>query len=449
MISKQRFLLIAFRKFLTKINQIGLQATISLIIKKLSPIVEMPPEIVVAESQPVSIEAIQNNLSDTHQIILEGLKHRSNSILLNNRAFNNKSVDIHNLSFTWLVPFFSKGSGGHKNLFRFVKGLENLGCKCTIYIVKEFEIGLTPEEIKEKICDYFENIDAEVKIYKPGAEYEKADVLVCTSWITAYAGLTFDANLKVYFVQDYEPLFFSAGSYWYLAENTYYFNYYHITLGPWLTHLLRQKYGVKADYYDIVVDKDLYIPQTTISNEKIKSICNNKSFKVCFYGRSVTPRRCFELVLMALYLFSKKATDITIIAYGWNELPPVPFKCYNLGMLTTNELSELYSLCDVCIAPSASNLSLVAREVMACGCVLMDLDVENTSYDLLHLENSYLVKQDPQSMCDGLMHLYNDRNLLSNLKNSSLKYISKLNNWNYQVNSLYSLIKQQLQNNAS
>ncbi|MBC1278337.1 glycosyltransferase, partial [Nostoc sp. UCD121] len=431
------------KKLLKKVKEIGLISTLSLIFYKLLAKSSFP--FIDNEEKSSLTQLPITPLPISYKIILEGLSYKHKKRFSTYQSQKLINLDNQYFEFIWLVPFFSKGSGGHKNLFRFIKGLENLGAKCTVYIVGEYDLGLTSEEIKQQIGEYFETINADVKIYHPGSVYEKASVVVCTSWITAYAALTFDADINVYFVQDYEPSFYSLGSYWHLAESTYRFEYYHITLGSWLTHLLRQKYGVDADYYDILVDKNIYYPRQIIKNQAIKSIGDEDNFKVCFYGRSVTPRRCFELVGMALHLFAEEAKDINLISYGWNDMPPVSFPCFNLGMLSPEDLAELYSVCDVCIAPSATNLSLVAREVMACECVLMDIDVENTSYDLKHLENSYLVKPDPQSIANGLLNLYNDRQLLEKIKATSLQSALNLPTWQSQVDKFYNLIIKQSQ----
>ncbi len=337
-------LLIGINKFSSKVKQVGLKTTVSLAVQKFYKVVGN--EQIISEQENKCEPVVQQNLPETYQIITQALKYNSDS------ADNQLAPQKHTMSFTWLVPFFSKGSGGHKNLFRFIKYLESFGCKCTIYIVKEFEIGLTSKEIHEKICDYFEDLKAEVILYLPTETY-KADILVCTAWITAYAALKFSANLKIYFVQDYEPLFYSKGSYWYLADNTYKFGYYHITLGSWLTKFLREKHGVDADNYDIRVENQLYFPRKKITNKDIQSLCNNDNLTICFYGRSVTPRRCFELVVMALYLFSEKVDNVNIITYGWNEIPALPFKCHNLGTLPSEDLAETifslrYLYCSIC-----------------------------------------------------------------------------------------------------
>ncbi|AFZ03542.1 glycosyltransferase [Calothrix sp. PCC 6303] len=427
-------------KTFNKIQTIGLRLTISRIFYKIALFLATPNK----ENETSIKQTKQGKIPEFEQIIINSLEYHNQKTIQKSTDFSKNICKPSALEFIWLIPYFSKGSGGHKNLFRFVKFIELFGCKCTIYIVGDYDRLISPEQIQKQICEYFEPINAEVKIYNPTTHGTKTNILVSTSWITAYAALTIDADLKTYFVQDYEPLFYSLGSYYYLAQNTYSFGYYHITLGQWLTNLLQTKHQVAADFYHIVVEKDIYYPRNQINNQAIRELTNNHSFKIAFYGRSVTPRRCFELVSIALHLFSQKAENITLISYGWNDIPTVPFKCYNVGMLSVESLAELYSVCDVCIAPSSTNLSLVAHEVMACGSILMDLEVENTSYDLVHLENSYLVEPNPQSMCDALLELYNHPELRQSLKAKSLEYIDRLADWNEQGNVFHQLINQKL-----
>jgi O-antigen biosynthesis protein len=420
----------AYLKIINKINEVGFYSALSLALFKLS--------LVVSNFESRSKNQPKNQLYDfinnSALIINEGLKNRQkNSEAPIQENLLLPSLYNHNYEFSWIVPAFSKGSGGHKNLFRFIKILESFGYKCTIYFVSDTQVSLKPSQIKSQIIEYFENVEAEVIIFDPIGESIRSNILVSTNWLSAYAACKFEADLKVYFVQDYESFFFSHGSYYYLAQLTYQFGFYHITLGKWLATYLRDQHKVKADYFDLVVDKSIYYPRSIIKNQKILNLSQESGFKVCFYGRSITPRRCYEIIIMALSIFAAKVDDVTIISYGQDGLSFLPFKHVNLGILSVDELSELYTICDVCISPSATNLSLVAHETMACGCILMDLNVENTVKTLIHLQNSYLVEADPLSMAEGLLYLYNDPELVEQLKAKSLSYISQLKDWDFQV----------------
>jgi O-antigen biosynthesis protein len=427
------------RQVVLKIREKGGRKTLSIVLRKGADY--------LTRSTPIN--SPQNNLTSSisslpldYEIILTGLSHEQS---LSQQISLRQSNPNECLHFVWIVPFFFRGSGGHKNLFRFVKGLEALGHKNTVYIVQDPGSELGCQEIHNLIQEYFELIDAEVKIFNPKqVEAESADIVVATSWITAYAALMFTARLKLYFVQDYEPLFFSSGSYWHLAKNTYHFGFYHLTLGPWLTDVLRKQHQVEADFYDIVLDKSLYYPREQITNPTIDQLSQKDGLKICFYGRSSTPRRCFEIVVMALYLLTQKEQDLTIICYGCDEIPLLPFECINLGVLEVEDLAELYSISDICIAPSSTNLALVAHEVMACGSILMDLETENTALNLTHLLNSYLVQPDPQAMCDGLLDLCHNPQLRTEIKQNSLIHSQQLKSWEQQIKTFEQLVRSRL-----
>ena len=427
-----------------RLRAIGLRATLSLTLKKLAALTASGSSLTNSPEALLPSSALANGLHGEYEIIVEALKCQARQSASETLNLGRANRDLAGLSFTWLVPFFAKGAGGHKNIFRFIRGLEARGCLCKIYIVGEYDRSLYPKDIRRQIREYFELIEAEVQIYDPQVKQLEADILVSTAWITAYAGITFKANLKLYFVQDYEPLFYQTGSYWYLARNTYSFNYYPITLGPWLTGFLKQKHNLEADYYDIVIEKEVYYPRTEISDIRIQALQQDKNFKVCFYARDFSPRRCFEIAVMALHLLAKEVEELTIVTYGLGNLPPLPFPHVNLGTLEVDELAELYSVCDVCVAPSATNLSLVAHEVMACKCVLIDLEVENTEFNLIHLTNSYLVKPDPWSMFMGLLELCRDPILVNELKLRSLEYAQNLLDWDEQISRFCELVEAKL-----
>lgn len=450
------------RRFFFELREKGWKTTLILVLKKVSAFLERSSvtstSISIRQNKTSFLKASHNTsfveLPCSYEIILAGLQCLHD----NHSSFNSREKDKKSerclkanpkscMHFTWLIPFFSKGAGGHKNLFRFVKGLEDLGHSCTIYMVYESDIGLSNLKVRELIREYFEQIQAEVKTFNPKETHNlRSDVVIATAWITAYAALTFDADLYLYFVQDYEPLFNACGSYWHLANNTYMFGFHHITLGPWLASLLKQEHKVSADHYQIVVDQSLYYPKREIIHPVIRELSQEAGVKICFYGRSVTPRRCFEIVVMALYLLTQRVKGLKIACYGWDDIPGLPFEFINLGKLEVEDLADLYSTFDICIAPSATNLALVAHEVMACGCVLMDLDLSNTGFNLEHMVNSYLVKPDPKSMCDGLIELCTKPDLLTELKKKSIEYVQSLETWEQQVKTFESLVKSHLEN---
>jgi hypothetical protein len=53
----------------------------------------------------------------------------------NNSWLRKVEADLNKKSINWFIPPVGKGSGGHLNIFRFIRNLENLGYQNRIIIV--------------------------------------------------------------------------------------------------------------------------------------------------------------------------------------------------------------------------------------------------------------------------------------------------------------------------
>jgi glycosyltransferase involved in cell wall biosynthesis len=98
-----------------------------------------------------------------------------------------------------------------------------------------------------------------------------------------------------------------------------------------------------------------------------------------FYARPGTPRRGFELGMMALDLFARQHPEVEIHLVGqpifWHR-PSFPFVDH--GFLPPTELAALYRRCSAALVLSLTNLSLLPAELLACGCTPVMNDAENT-----------------------------------------------------------------------
>ena len=99
-------------------------------------------------------------------------------------------------------------------------------------------------------------------------EIHETDVLFCTHWSTADIALKFKKQAKqiMYFVQDFEPFFYQMGPEYIMAEKSYQLGLYHITSFPWLPHLIKKRYGGKADYYLPPIDCTIYKKNSRLNN---------------------------------------------------------------------------------------------------------------------------------------------------------------------------------------
>jgi O-antigen biosynthesis protein len=258
-----------------------------------------------------------------------------------------------------------RSGGGHQNIYRFIKYLEEAGHTCRVYLYSTSDFA-TVEELRDGMKKSYPETNASMEwLDGPMAE---ADVVFATGWETAYAVFNDPGKaLKFYFVQDFEPYFYPIGSEYILAENTYRFNFFGITAGKWLSQKLSEDYGMECDYYDFGADKTLYTHQNHQSRKEI-----------FFYARPVTARRGFELGIMALELFHQAHPEYVINLAGWDVSDyQIPFPHKNLKTLHLDELSDLYNRCAASLVISLTNMSLLPLELLACGAIPVVSDGEN------------------------------------------------------------------------
>lgn len=316
------------------------------------------------------------------------------------------------LTLNWVIPEMGAGSGGHINIFRFVRNLNEMGFSNRIYLINP--INLTTDKMaRDFLKDYFDFDYPDIEVHTDVSTMRYAHATIATSWQTAYYVRDFNNTIsKFYFVQDFEPYFFAMGSEYVFAENTYKFGFRGITAGDWLKDKLRDEYGMKTDSFSFSYDRDLYKP--------IQKRDNNK--RVFFYARPVTPRRDFELGLLALEKLSKLIPDVEIVFAGWDVSGyKISFKHGNFGIVKLEELADLYAQCDMCLVLSNTNLSLLPLEVMASNSVPVCSKGDNSSW-LVNEDNSIMVDFDPDEIADTLAYYFNNPDKLAEKRKKGLEF---------------------------
>lgn len=268
---------------------------------------------------------------------------------------------------SWVIPPMGPISGGHITIFRTISSLEKRGYICRVYVYDPLQTT-TQEEINHNLTN-FTPINAEV-LYGQ-AEIEPCDALFATNWHTAYPVYNSNATPnKFYYIQDFEPMFDPSGSYSTFAENTYKFGFHGITLGAWMKSKLEKEYDMTVDNFDLRVNKEEY---------HLKNKGERK--KICFYARPVTPRRGFEIGILALEVFHKEHPEYEINLVGWDvsRFDDIGFEYVNHGIMDDmSKLNDLYNECVVGLVLSFTNMSLLPIEMMAAGCIPVVNDAEHT-----------------------------------------------------------------------
>lgn len=326
-----------------------------------------------------------------------------------------------NKAINWVIPDFGIGSGGHLNIFRVVKKLEEKGFVCRINIDGPSHFS-SAGEARTCIREHFFPVDAEVGIGRKALR--PAAATFATGWTTAYTVRDFEGSgKKYYFVQDFEPFFYAPGSDYIFAEETYKFGFKGITAGNWLAEKLASEYKMETMPFRFSYDRELYKPHKRQ---------NPKKKRVFFYARPVTPRRAFELGLLTLARVHQKDPNIEFVLAGWDLSGyKIPFPFTHAGVLSVSELPDLYSQCDIALVLSFTNLSLLPLEVMACNCAVVSNKGKNVEW-LLNEDVIKFSDPTPDALSDAVITLFEDERELNKLKKNGLGF-ARSTDWNNEV----------------
>ena len=296
------------------------------------------------------------------------------------------------LRLAWVIPPWRVGSGGHAAIFQLLRGLEELGHSCAVYVFDPFHSDDRPAHVlREEIRKHFVPLDAEVFLGLD--DFDSADVAIATNWWTAYPVRDLPrCKEKVYLVQDHESEFYptSVESLW--AEQTYAMGYRCLAYTPWLAGVLRERYGLEVAQFDMGTDLETYASTGSVKREP---------GLIAVYARGETSRRAVELAIAGLATLFERRLDQRVVLFGSNFPPKVPFPCENVGIVPPEELAALYRRASIGLVFSMTNLSLVDQEMMAAGLPVVELDVENVSTSLGTLRRACAPGEADTGRCGG------------------------------------------------
>jgi glycosyltransferase involved in cell wall biosynthesis len=340
--------------------------------------------------------------------------------------------DIPSGTVNWVIPDFGVGSGGHLNIFRFVRALETAGFSCTIVIDGRSQFA-SGADAREQIQRHFVPLEAHVVLgveNMPAAEYTFA-----TSWHTAYPVRAFARTRhRCYFVQDFEPYFYAHGSEYVFAENTYKWDLIGITAGTWLAKKLHEDYGMRTFPFGFSFDKRLYV-----DGGQSRSV--DDPLRVFFYARPPTSRRAFELGILVLAEVATRHPEVEIVMAGWDLSGyEIPFRFHDAGILKLDDLPALFRSCDVALVLSYTNVSLLPLELMACGCVVVSNDGPFVEW-LLNDEIAKLVRSDVIEMAKAIGDLLDNPNERDRLRKAGLEFCQR-SDWDREGRLVSEYLKQ-------
>jgi glycosyltransferase involved in cell wall biosynthesis len=398
----------------------------------------------------------RRNLADTDPELTEsdalgitGLFDATDEALARNRKLlaDYAGAERHEIgSIQWFLPFFHHAYfGGVYTILRFADHLRREhGVESRFHI---YDARGVAKEIAPKIAAAFPSL-ADAHVTSPGGrdhvaveDLPPADAAIATLWTSVYALLRYPhASARFYFLQDYEPQFYAAGSAYALAEETYRLGIPGIVNTPGLADVYRS-YGNPAVAFVPAVDLHRYHPPA-------QPRPNDGPVRVFFYARPTSQRNAFGLGLAALARVKERygeRVDIVCAGEVWNPgAYGVADRIRNLGVLKSlDEVADLYRSCDVGLAlMMTKHPSYQPFEFMACGTATVSNHNPHTSWFLRDEQNCLLSPALPTQIAERIGRLVEDRDLRERIAKTAYAEIERVR-WDEQIERVWRTLTKQ------
>ncbi len=302
----------------------------------------------------------------------------------------------------WFVPEFqSPFYGGIHTVFRLADHLATRHGVQSRFMVMTGPVDHDKRWYRSGITAAFPSLAESPIVYHDSFAFDPndvppADAAVATMWTTAYfAARTPGQARRFYLIQDFEPMFYPAGTLYALAEHSYRLGLYGLCNTGHLADLYRDRYGGAADHFWPAVDGSVFHPRGRIEPDPDRPVT------VFIYARPGHLRNCWELAARAVRLVKDElADDVRIVTAGsWTFPEHMDALITHVGQLDYRETGPLYRTCDIGVALTTSeHPSYLPLELMASGAAVVSF--ENPAGDWL-LRHDHNCMQSPQT-ADGL-----------------------------------------------
>lgn len=346
-------------------------------------------------------------------------------------------------SALWFVPYFDHITyGGIYTIFRFVADLAKRGVATTVVIYDKKYLDV--KETRREMVEHFPELAGvdliALDMERHGVnDLPASDIAFATIWMSAYLLLKYNkARRKYYFIQDYEPLFYQAGSMYALAESTYRFGFAGVVNTPGLLRAVNQRHGMEGISFTPAVDRRYYYQAARPANERLR---------IFFYARPNNPRNAFELGILTIRLLLERYGDkIEIVTAGadWNEAEyGLDGVISNRGLLgSLREVGDLYRGCDVgFVFMLSKHPSYQPFEFMACGLAAVTNRNEDNGWLFEDWKNCVLSEPSPAAMAEAIGRLIEDGALRSRIAKAGAETVKF--DWETELDSVWNYISRQ------
>ena len=286
--------------------------------------------------------------------------------------------------------------------------------------------GDTPDIVRARMAQAFPDLARAAEIQhlpNPDADLEcgPVDAVISTLWTTAFPALRANqARRKFYFLQDWEPLFYPAGTVSGLIQATYRFGFHAVCNTPALADSYRELGGT-ADHFMPAIDPAAFHPRRGGRSP-------GGQFRLFCYARPSAPRNCFETLAAALQELKRRHGEAIDIVTAGGHWSPAAFGLggvvRHLGLLAYAETGTLYRACDAgLVAMATRHPSYLPFELMASGAAVVTNRNAHTTWLLKDGENAALFDLTRSDIVRAVESLMQDQVLLDRITAGGLATI--------------------------
>lgn len=357
--------------------------------------------------------------------ILHNVQAKGEKRLVNYRLSNYDVSVIHNArpektkKILFVVERMAKYSGGQTSLLRLGTELAKLGHDVGYAVYKPQTHSDMEECASSNLSGYLGKLYTNKQL--AGL---KADIVIASSWDTvAFAKKI--SGYKMYFIQDYEPYFFSFGELFLMAKKTYEQGLHMVSLGAW------NKEMIEKNCLPVSPVDSVDFPYESKEYPYYKRSYGNYSAKkeivlavyLKYYGKRL-PNIIQYMLKQLKDKFLQEGIKLRILYYGEDK----SFQTEageNLGMLSKKELLSLYKKADFGMVASMSNVSLVPYEMLATGLPLIEF--EDGTFPYFFPEGSaILTSLDYEDLYQKMKQSLQNPDILKKRNEVARKYLSTL-----------------------
>ncbi|MDF2610079.1 MAG: glycosyltransferase [Lachnospiraceae bacterium] len=269
---------------------------------------------------------------------------------------------------TFVIERMAKYNGGQTSILRLGTELSKLGYEVGYVVYK----NQTKSDMEECASCNLSNYQGEMYTNKFLTKLH-SDIVIASSWDTVSFAKKMK-GYKMYFLQDYEPYFYSFGELFLMAKKTYEQGLHMVSLGNWNKEMVEKNCNIisRVDAVEFPYERKEYPP----CNRDYSGYAKKKEFILAvylkYYGKRL-PNITQYLLKQVKEDFQKDGIELQIKYFGEDK----SFRTEageNLGMLSKKQLFSLYKKADFGMVASMSNISLVPYEMLATGLPLIEFE---------------------------------------------------------------------------